>query len=84
MLDFHLEIGEKCGANCTQPQWDAVGDYSTILFTTRAVSVIQEHDASVPLFMYLAYVQPYSARSSIDQYHTIERILHCNKNMLVK
>ena len=37
-LDFHLEVGERCGDNCTLPQWDAVGTYSTTLFTSQRLS----------------------------------------------
>jgi arylsulfatase A-like enzyme len=54
-LDFHLEIGERCGDNCTQPQWGAIGQYSTTLFTSRAVDIVEKHDPSTPLFLYLAY-----------------------------
>ena len=54
-LDFHLEEGERCGENCSLPQWDAVGQYSTTLFSQRAVAVVHAHDPEVPLFLYLAY-----------------------------
>lgn len=54
-LDFHLEIGERCGLNCSQPQFEAIGQYSTTLFTSRAVKVVGDHDPAVPLFLYLAY-----------------------------
>ena len=26
-LDFHLEVGERCGDDCSQPQFDAIGEY---------------------------------------------------------
>lgn len=51
-LDFHLEVGEKCGIDCSEGQFDAVGQYSTILFSNRAQTIITQHDASTPLFMY--------------------------------
>ena len=54
-LDFHLEVGERCGENCSQPQFSAIGQYSTTLFSERAVEVVKAHDPDTPLFLYLAY-----------------------------
>jgi arylsulfatase B/arylsulfatase I/J len=54
-LDFHLEVGERCGENCSLPQWDAIGKYSTTLFSERAIEVVNAHDPETPLFLYLAY-----------------------------
>ena len=54
-LDFHLEVGERCGENCSQPQFSAINQYSTTLFSERAVNVIKAHDPDTPLFLYLAY-----------------------------
>ena len=34
---------------------DAKGKYSTTIFSEEAVKVVQEHDTSKPLFLYLAY-----------------------------
>ena len=56
------------GANCTQPQWEAVGDYSTTLFTSRAVAVVDAHDQTVPMFMYLAYQAVHAPRESPQSY----------------
>lgn len=61
-LDFHLEVGERCGSNCSLPQWNAVGTYSTTLFTSRAVEVVKQHDVSSPLFVYLAYQAVHAPR----------------------
>jgi hypothetical protein len=61
-LDFHLEVGERCGDNCSLPQWKAVGTYSTTLFTSRAVEVVDQHDVSSPLFVYLAYQAVHAPR----------------------
>jgi hypothetical protein len=61
-LDFHLEVGERCGDNCSLPQWNAVGTYSTTLFTSRAVEVVEQHDTSSPLFVYLAYQAVHAPR----------------------
>lgn len=54
-FDFHLEEGKNCGPECTKLLWNATGSYSTNLFTERAVNIIDAHDASDPMFMYLAY-----------------------------
>ena len=41
--------------------WTAWGEYSSELFTDVAVDVIQKHDASKPLFLYLPYQAVHSA-----------------------
>jgi len=61
-LDFHLEIGERCGLNCSEPQFDAVGVYSTHLFSARAEAIIAAHDPSAPLYLYLAYQAVHAPR----------------------
>jgi hypothetical protein len=35
--------------------WDLVGRYSTEVFTEEAVRVIHEHDATQPMFLYMAH-----------------------------
>lgn len=35
--------------------WDSYNKYSTELFTTEAESIIRTHDASHPLFLYMAH-----------------------------
>lgn len=48
--------------------WDRQGDYSTTVFSERAVDVINEHDTSEPLFLYLAYQAVHSPDEVPDQY----------------
>lgn len=40
--------------------WDAVGKYTTNLFTDEAVNLIKRHDTNNPLFLYLAHLAPHS------------------------
>ena len=44
-----------------QPVWTEWGQYSTDLFTEKAVDIIQKHDPSQPLFLYLPYQAVHSA-----------------------
>ena len=41
--------------------WTEWGQYSSELFTEKAVDIIQRHDASKPLFLYLPYQAVHSA-----------------------
>merc|ERR1712151_909813 len=68
MGDFHLEVGERCGVNCSVPQWEAIGQYSTTLFSSRAVEVVRAHDAKQPLFLYLAYQAVHAPREVPSSY----------------
>lgn len=43
------------------PAWDLHGKYSTDIFTEEAVRIINEHNTSEPLFLYLAHVAVHSA-----------------------
>ena len=47
----------------SQPVWTEWGQYSTDLFTEKAVDIIQKHDPSQPLFLYLPYQAVHSANS---------------------
>lgn len=68
-FDFHIEEGKNCGANCTVRPWQLQGTYSTNLFASRAVQIIQEHPvAEAPLFMYLAFQGVHSPRQSPQSY----------------
>eukprot|EP00756_Hemistasia_phaeocysticola_P020231 Hpha_TRINITY_DN15709_c5_g11::TRINITY_DN15709_c5_g11_i1::g.37351::m.37351/K01135/ARSB; arylsulfatase B len=53
--DFHRDPQLKCNSSCRQIPSDVVGQYSTTLFSEEAVNVVEAHDASSPLFLYLAY-----------------------------
>ena len=52
--DFRRDMGPRCGANCSQVAWDAMGKYSTTLFSEEAVRVVDAFDGE-RLFLYLAY-----------------------------
>ena len=39
-----------CGHNCSQVDFDAKGEYTTSLFTRKAVEVIEKHNKENPLF----------------------------------
>lgn len=43
--------------------WDAYGKYATDLFTEEATRVIQEHNASQPLFLYLTHLAVHSGNT---------------------
>ena len=53
--DFRIDQGTNCGAGCSQVAWDEQGNYSTLVFTSAAENIINAHDTSTPMFMYLAY-----------------------------
>jgi hypothetical protein len=36
--------------------WDLDGQYATDVFTEEAVRIIQEHDSTTPLFLYLSHL----------------------------
>lgn len=44
----------------TTVDWSAFGKYSTDLFTDEAVTIINNHDKSAPLFLYLAHLAPHA------------------------
>eukprot|EP00930_Biecheleria_cincta_P045074 TRINITY_DN31067_c0_g1_i1.p1 TRINITY_DN31067_c0_g1~~TRINITY_DN31067_c0_g1_i1.p1 ORF type:complete len:543 (-),score=47.36 TRINITY_DN31067_c0_g1_i1:204-1763(-) len=67
-LDLHHEEGQHCGHNCTTLLWSKQGVYSTTLYSDRAVDVISRHDASTPMFMYLAYQGVHEPRQSPQRY----------------
>ena len=46
-----------------QPVWTEWGQYSTELYTNKALDVIQAHDPSKPLFLYLAHQAVHSANN---------------------
>jgi len=54
--DFRRDATPRCGANCSEINWEDQGVYSTTAFTREAVRVIEAHnDVEIPLFLYLAY-----------------------------
>lgn len=52
--DFHEDLSTER---------DAVGKYTTELFTDRAVNIIKSHNSSKPLFLYLAHLAVHVANS---------------------
>jgi len=70
---MHVDVGRNCGANCSVVDWAANGTYSTHLFTQWAINVIDAHDTSEPLFLYLAYQAVHAPaqvpQSYIDPYN---------------
>ena len=73
-FDLHVDVGARCGAGCSTVDWANKGRYSTELYASSAVARIAAHDASKPLFLYVAfqavhspdqvpqkYIDPYNA-----------------------
>jgi arylsulfatase A-like enzyme len=52
--DLRYDATPKCGKGCSEVLI-ANGNYSTHMYTTRAIDVINAHDITKPLFLYLAY-----------------------------
>ncbi|KZC11351.1 Arylsulfatase B [Dufourea novaeangliae] len=44
--------------------WETAGKYSTDLFTTEAVRLINEHNATEPMFLYLAHLAPHKGNQN--------------------
>jgi len=67
--DMRRDTEPHCGADCSQVAWDAKGIYSTFLFTTEAVKVVEAHDPKKePLFLYLAYQAVHAPAESPKEY----------------
>ncbi|XP_047109865.1 arylsulfatase B-like isoform X2 [Schistocerca piceifrons] len=56
--------------------WDTKGTYATELFTREAVSIIQRHNASSPLLLYIGHLAPHSPLEVPDQAAADERFSH--------
>lgn len=54
--------------------------YSTELFTTVAIDIIQSHDASKPLYLYLPYQAVHSA-NKIQPLQAPEKLINKFKNI---
>ncbi|EOD07247.1 hypothetical protein EMIHUDRAFT_62301 [Emiliania huxleyi CCMP1516] len=67
-FDFHDERAPFCGPGCTQRPWHLQGQYSTNLFTARAVEIISQHNLSSRLFLYLAYQGVHAPRQAPAAY----------------
>ncbi|XP_012232594.2 arylsulfatase B-like [Linepithema humile] len=44
--------------------WDTIGKYSTDLFTEEAVQLINAHNTTDPMFLYLAHLAPHSGNEN--------------------
>eukprot|EP00755_Sulcionema_specki_P005382 Sspe_Gene.32626::Locus_15977_Transcript_1_1_Confidence_1.000_Length_1646::g.32626::m.32626/K01135/ARSB; arylsulfatase B len=66
--DMRRDSSPNCGKGCSHVEVEARGNYSTILFTTEAVRVVREHDASKPLFLYLAYQAVHAPDQAPESY----------------
>lgn len=57
--DFRTDSEPHCGKGCSQVNWQDEGVYSTTVFTTEAVRVVNNHEDvtgdDTPMFLYLAY-----------------------------
>lgn len=53
--DLRRDTAPRCGRGCSQIAWQENGTYSTHLFAKEASRLIEEHDTSNPLFLYLAF-----------------------------
>lgn len=62
--------------------WNTSGQYSTDLFTKRAVDIISGHNQAQPLFLYLAHLAPHAGnyddplqapQHSVDKFRHISR-----------
>lgn len=63
-----------------EPAWDAVGKYSTDLFTDEAVRLIREHRQNDgPMFLYISHLAPHTGTSRDPMqapYETISKFKH--------
>ena len=88
--DMHWDGSARCGKNCSIVDWGANGTYSTHLFADSAIRVIEAHDHTKPLFMYLAfqavhspdevpqsYIEPYMNTISDPKRRTFAGMLSC-------
>jgi len=89
-FDLHVDAGPRCGANCSQVDWQNSGVYSTHIYAASAVSLIKEHDPATPLFLYLAfqavhspdqvpqsYIDPYNGSIADPKRRTFAGMLSC-------
>lgn len=40
--------------------WDTIGQYATDLFTDKAIEMIDKHNKSVPMFLYVSHLAPHT------------------------
>ena len=70
--DFRHDPSPRCGAGCSTIDSASQGEYSTAVFTTEAVRVVNDHDWSdpdgPPLFLYLAYQGVHAPGEAPERY----------------
>lgn len=56
-FDFHLDVGQNCGAGCSQSLLHLKDNYSTGLYANHAASLIAAHPTpdTTPFFLYAAF-----------------------------
>ncbi|CAN8011921.1 unnamed protein product, partial [Ixodes pacificus] len=66
-IDYYSHVNEyKSHAgldfrNGEEPFHNDTGQYATTLFTDRAISIIEQHNQTKPLFLYLSHLAPHGA-----------------------
>lgn len=66
--DFRRQSRPNCGKHCSTVELGAYNHYSTHLLTAEAERIIGAHNASEPLFMYLAYQAVHGPTEAPDSY----------------
>ncbi|KAL8592863.1 hypothetical protein ACOMHN_050691 [Nucella lapillus] len=62
--DFHDDVSP----DSYRVAWEGNGTYSTELFTDRAVEIVENHDTSTPLFLFLSYQAVHGPLEVPDSY----------------
>lgn len=63
----HGSPGKMCMRNNLDPSWETVGQYATDLFTGKALDIIQNHNKSMPMFMFLSHLAPHAPLEAPQQ-----------------
>ena len=66
--DMRRDSTPRCGKGCSIVDYSANGTYSTNLFTSEAVKVVEAHPVDEPLFLYLAYQAVHSPAQAPEEY----------------
>jgi len=67
-FDMRRETRSQCGPSCSRLDYTAFGRYSTELFAAEAERVIGTHNASEPLFLYVAFQAVHAPDEAPDAY----------------
>ncbi|KAK8805762.1 hypothetical protein WA158_002418 [Blastocystis sp. Blastoise] len=66
--DMRRDNGPRCGKNCSIVDFNAKDIYSTTLFTSEAINVINNHNSTNPMYLYLAYQAVHAPDEVPEQY----------------